>query len=556
MTGELRRPPQLWEEKLARTTSILGVGIGSGDATSIVTEPPTPGTDGGVEPAPSLPPEDEFLAPSTPTLSGTVQGIRVSWNGLDKDGDPYPSGAFVEVHISTTGATFTPDATTLAGTLLGSAGFFTIGALTAGTTYYVRLVGVDEAGNRTDPSTAASSQTGLTTTNDYGTATIGSGAVSFDARAIGGITTTVGTTAPSSPVTGDIWLDSTGGAIVHKRWSGLAWVTQAWGSSSISANAITAVQIAAGAITAGAIAANAITADKIEAGAVKADKIEFGAISGDKISANAIDGKTITGATVRTAASGARVVFDSTGIKGFDSSNTERFSLSASTGSASITGDFRTGVTGARVEIGNTFGVISAARFFTSAGDHGTVGAGVGTGELLINPVGRTQNNGNLLVSGETATTTLQVSNQAVDMPGASGNAGATTADTGWNGSRLRAKSSNQALKYDIATVDGNLEGVDEPRRLEVVTVDPADVLNIGVAEFSWLEEGEPTEWRELGFIAQDVAAKFPIAASINAEGEAIAVRDTPLIAALLTVVKQQQAQIEDLTARIEALED
>ena len=90
---------------------------------------------------------------------------------------------------------------------------------------------------------------------------------------------------------------------------------------------------------------------------------------------------------------------------------------------------------------------------------------------------------------------------------------------------------------------------------MDVVTVDPFDVLDLGVAEFSWLEQGEPTEWRELGFIAQDVAAKFPIAASVNENGEAIAVRDTPLIAALLAVVRNQQTELADLRTRIEALE-
>jgi hypothetical protein len=140
-------------------------------------------------------------------------------------------------------------------------------------------------------------------------------------------------------------------------------------------------------------------------------------------------------------------------------------------------------------------------------------------------------------------------------MPGAAGNIGAVTNDAGFNGNRLRAKTSTQTVKYDIAEVDGTLDGVDEARRLDVVTVDPSDVLDLGIAEFSWLEDNEPTEWRELGFIAQDVAAKFPIAASINADGEAIAVRDTPLIAALIAVVRQQRDDIEDLRARIEALE-
>jgi hypothetical protein len=389
-----------------------------------------------------------------------------------------------------------------------------VGGLTAGTTYYFKLRGADPAGNVTEPSDAASGLTGLTTSSDYGTATIGSGAVSFNARQIGGVTNTVGAVAPSSPLLNDIWLDSSPGtAIVHRIWNGSSWVANAWGSASIAAGQITALQIAAGAVTAGAIAADAITGKTITGGTITGSQITGGTITGGFISGGTVSGGLLTGVSISTAGSGARV------------------------------------------ELGNIFGAISAARFFSVAGDHGIVGAGLNTGEILISPVGRTQNNGDLLVNGEVDCDTLFVSGAAVDLPGASGNAGATTADAGFNGNRLRAKSSNQKLKYDIAEVDGTLDGVDEARRLDVVTVDPTDVLDLGIAEFSWLEEGEPTDWRELGFIAQDVAAKFPIAASINADGEAIAVRDTPLIAALIAVVRQQRDDINDLRSRIEALE-
>ena len=557
----MRRPPQLWEQKLSRVTSILGVGISSsGDGTSIVEPSPPPGDGGGIEPAPVLPAPGTFKTPSTPTLSGTVQGIRVSWNGLNSDGDPYPTGAYVEVHISTTGATFTPDATTLAGTLLGSAGFFTIGALTAGTTYYVRLVGVDEAGNKTSPSTAASSQTGLTTTSDYGTATIDAGAVSFNARQIGGVTSTVGTATPTNPVVGDIWLDTTGGATTHKRWNGSTWETILFGSGSIAtsaitstkiaddaittpkiaanavtaaeiaantitasqiaANTITSTNLAAGAVTAGAIAAGAVTTAKLDASAVTADKIAAGAITATKLSADAIDGKTITGASLRTAASGARV------------------------------------------ELGSAFGVLSTVGFYSSAGFHGSIGSGINTAELLLAPGsgGTITANGPLTANGNFSAAGYKVTCQQFEVTGANADftgltTGATTADAGFNGDRLRKKTSTQRYKYDIAAVDGAFTDVDPERQVDVVTVNPHDLLNVAVAEYSWLEDGEPTEWRELGFIAEDVAAKFPIAASIGPDGQPIAVRDTPILAALLAIVRDQQATIADLTARIEALE-
>ncbi|MGI5161383.1 hypothetical protein [Microbispora sp. CA-102843] len=68
-------------------------------------------------------------------------------------------------------------------------------------------------------------------------------------------------------------------------------------SDKIVANSITGALIQALSIQTGHLQANAITADKIEAGAITAAKI-----AGD-----AIDGKTITGAFIRTAASGRRL---------------------------------------------------------------------------------------------------------------------------------------------------------------------------------------------------------------------------------------------------------
>jgi hypothetical protein len=96
---------------------------------------------------------------------------------------------------------------------------------------------------------------------------------------------------------------------------------------------------------------------------------------------------------------------------------------------------------------------------------------------------------------------------------------------------------------------------VDAQKQVDVVTVDPSAILQLAVAEFSWLEAGLPTESRDLGFIAEDVAAKFPLAVGRAADGTPIAVRDTPILAALVAIVGQQQATIIDLTARIEALE-
>jgi len=65
-------------------------------------------------------------------------------------------------------------------------------------------------------------------TDAIGTAQIASGAVTtaevnFTARSIGGITTTTSSTAPVSPLAGDLWIDTANGNLL-KRWSGSAWV--------------------------------------------------------------------------------------------------------------------------------------------------------------------------------------------------------------------------------------------------------------------------------------------------------------------------------------------
>lgn len=629
--GEMRRPPQLWEQRLARTTSLLGVGISSsGDNTAIVPPTPPPGSGGGTEPAPVLPAPDTFKTPSTPTLSGTVQGIRVSWDGRNSDGNAYPTGAYVEIHISTTGATFTPDATTLAGTLLGSAGFFTIGALTAGTTYFVRLVGVDEAGNRTSPSTAASGQTGLTTSSDYGTATITAGAVSFDARQIGGVTSTVGTAQPTSPVVGDIWLDTTGGATTHKRWNGTTWQTILFGSGSIADLAITTVKIDQAAITAAKLAGSAVTetkiatdavtspkivagavvATKIAAGAVEADKIAANAVTADKIAANAITSDKIAANTITASDIAANTITASqiaastitgtqiaagaitAGAIAAGAVTTEKLNTGAVTAdkiaASTITGDKIAANTIDATKINASFITASdvngnvtsiSASAITSGTITGRTLLSAGSGKRIVidanvNELQFFNSNGTktadlypatiegndglgitgaLDVSSRITGQQLSINGANVDFPGVT--TGTTDSDAGFNGDRLRKKTSSKRFKYDIAAVDGDFVDVEDAKRSEIITVNVNDVLDIGVAEFSWLEDGKPSDKRDLGFIAEDVAQKFPLATGRDPDGTPIAVRDTPILAALLAVVRQQQATITDLRSRVEALE-
>lgn len=103
-------------------------------------------------------------------------------------------------------------------------------------------------------------------------------------------------------------------------------------ATKIAANAVTAAKINAGAVTTEKLDALAVTAEKIAVGAIIADKIAAGAITTAKLAATAIDGMTITGAVIRTAASGQRMQFDINGLQAYDSSGNVVSTLSSQSG--------------------------------------------------------------------------------------------------------------------------------------------------------------------------------------------------------------------------------
>ena len=445
----MRRPPQLWEQRLARTTAILGAGISSsGDATAIVPPSPAPGSGGGTEPAPVAPPVGSFSTPSTPTLIGAVTGINVVWNGLNSAGDLWPSDtSFVEVHMSTAGTGFTPDASTLKGRLVRPGGLAVVG-LTSGVTYHFRLRGADPAGNFTSSSAAASGSPGL----------------------------------------------------------------------------ITAPDIAAGAIT-----ANSITAGTITGWSINAAYLSGGTVSGGFITGGTISGGTVTGASITTSAFNPRVALNDGGGRAayldIFSANNAQHSIYGNLGDLIISPS-------SRLKVGTSVQI---------EGDLDFVGAG----------------NGDITATSLSTTGGIDVTGSDVFMPGVYGNNTTGIDSVGiTTGNRLRRISSSQAIKYDIATVTKPLSpSVDPAKVCDVVTVNPTALLDVAVVEFSVIDDGEPTDRRVLGFIAEDVADKLPIAVSRDANGNPAGVLDTSLLAALLAVVQDQQQMIDDLTARIEALE-
>lgn len=138
---------------------------------------------------------------------------------------------------------------------------------------------------------------GAVGTGQIANGAVGTSQVSFTAAQIGGITTTVSTTAPPSPHANDLWFDTGNGGVL-KQWSGSAWTLYQFGTGAIAAGSVTAALIAAGTITATQIAANTITAGQIQANTITAGQIAANTITASQIAAATITANQIASGTI------------------------------------------------------------------------------------------------------------------------------------------------------------------------------------------------------------------------------------------------------------------
>ncbi|WP_433426376.1 hypothetical protein ACQP1V_42780 (plasmid) [Microtetraspora malaysiensis] len=161
----------------------------------------------------------------------------------------------------------------------------------------------------------------------------------------------------------------------------------------IQSNAITADKIDVGAVRASHIAVDAVEARHIKAGAVTASKISADAVQAGNIAAGAIDGMVITGATVRTSSSGARVELNSGGIGAWSAGNVQTVSIAGANGTFFL----RSGSSGARVELDTTglraYNAGGTQTVAITAGDGsvaiiGQASSGTGGNRMVLNPAG------------------------------------------------------------------------------------------------------------------------------------------------------------------------
>lgn len=120
---------------------------------------------------------------------------------------------------------------------------------------------------------------------------------------------------------GDVRISPTG--ILARNSSGL---------TTFSLNAVTGNVTVSGYLLVGGAEADitTISGAKITTGTITADKIQAGTITSTQLSATAINGMTITGATIQTASSGARVVMNNTNLTSYDSGNNKLVQIDGS----------------------------------------------------------------------------------------------------------------------------------------------------------------------------------------------------------------------------------
>ena len=121
---------------------------------------------------------------------------------------------------------------------------------------------------------------------------------------------------------------------------------------------------------------------------------------------------------------------------------------------------------------------------------------------------------------------------------------------------QLLKSSSTIRVKDELIPFGEELKGVSRDKIADFpASINPFDVISITPTEFKSLCQSDDNA-RFFGFIAEDVAEKFPWACEWDDEGMPQSVSDRPIIAAMLLVVRDQQKTINILKERLERLEN
>lgn len=321
----------------------------------------------------------------------------------------------------------------------------------------------------------------------------------------------------------------------------------------------------------------------------------------------AINGTGITVYAGSSATSGARVVLNSAGLAGYNSSNSATFAIDASTGSVSLTGALFTSgsILGGSLNINGNC-VINSSGFLTATGatitgtitatsgtftgqvnaDSGRIGSAangwsitsgsinagtsylytpngnstyslytpdrevyakdltlLGTGATSINTVGGITASGNVVCGGATVNGSLYGSTSIYSSPAITGRT-LLIAPSG-SSYQIGTSSSSRTVKQDIAPAE----------------FDPTPLLDLPLQQFRYIhdvEENGDNAQTQIGLIAEDLAdAGLETLIDRDENGQPNYIYwSERMPQALLKLIQLQQQRINDLEARIVALEN
>jgi len=313
-------------------------------------------------------------------------------------------------------------------------------------------------------------------------------------------------------------------------------------ATQIAASTITGAKIAAGTLTADNIAANTITASKIAAGTITATEIATATITADQIAGATITAAEIAGETITA----AEIAADSITVDRLTAGTLTAFTLRTSSGARRVTVSAST----------------NSIAFMESSSTVGHVGPASTSGIIMhygstFNPAATTYPHA-YVSSGSaqiaySSSIYCEVSSTGVVMNGnvytldafynqdasTSANAANTRMDT--DGRTRRSTASSARFKENIVDLSS------------VADLNPTGLLSLPIRAFKFKSDYlDPTDNRSgmlvPGFIAEEVAEHYPIAADSDNEGVIENWNERFVIPGML-------ALIQDLHARIQTLE-
>jgi hypothetical protein len=324
---------------------------------------------------------------------------------------------------------------------------------------------------------------------------------------------TVAGVAPYILQVGDTWFDSDGGYAIS-RWDGTTWVAAPLGTTAIADGAITTQQITASGIDAGRITSGIIDAAVITVKNIDASKITVGGMDASRITVGTLGSQVIYSGAVYA----NKIVAASGGIGG-------SVALEVSTVTASGPAF--------RVNYGYSYFANDVQINGILYGGSTSTGPSIRSGASFYSLSDSPSNVALRIQSGQ-----LQHNNIAVL------NAGYVTlgigTSTGGVPSCIGKTSSSRTIKKDIEDITHS-------------DIDPTKLLDLPVRQFRY-KEGDNTLIP--GFIAEEVAEVYPVAAFVNEDGKPENWMERHIIPGLLALIQQQDKQLKAQGKRIKALEE